>query len=235
MSMKVVSVAPREEAVQFMQFAALALPADPAPLAFVPDPPTMQQEEPRAGGRGPVTSIEASMPSRATCNQFRVALCSLDVRVGPIRQQREVQIAFGTRQMMDLEPLDLLRDVFGRRQERRHGDKRAQRFGNAVAKFEARQREPGATKSVTPRLTSATPDIDRGNGAENREHCELNWRRRPCWPRRSWRRQNDQRTSRRSRRRKRRNSVLAVTRAGQPRKRRKPIDASNSRRPPASR
>ena len=42
--------------------------------------------------------------------------------------------------MMDLEPLHLFLDVFGRGQERRHRDERAQRFGNPAAKLEARKR-----------------------------------------------------------------------------------------------
>ena len=85
MSMKVVSVAAAEKTVQFMKFAALALPADPALFAFVPDPPTMQQEKARARGRGAVTSIEALNAVACDSDQFRVALRSVAVRVDPIR------------------------------------------------------------------------------------------------------------------------------------------------------
>ena len=79
-------------------------------------------------GRGAVTSIEAFNAVACDSDQFRIAFRSIDVRIDPIRQQSKVQIAFRARQMVDLEPLHLLRDVFGRRQKRRHGDKRAQRF-----------------------------------------------------------------------------------------------------------
>ena len=130
-----------------MKLAALALPADPAPLAFVPNAPAVQQEEARARRRGAVTSIEAFNAVAGDSDQFRVAFRSLGVGVGPIRQQSEVQVALGTRQMMDLEPLHLLRDVFGRGQQRRHGDERAQRFGNAVAKLQARQAAPRERKA----------------------------------------------------------------------------------------
>ena len=81
------------------------------------------------------------MPSRRESQQRRVALGALGVGVGPIRQQSEMQIALGTRQMMDLEPLHQLRDVFPRGQHRRHGDDRAQRFRHAVAQRQPRQRD----------------------------------------------------------------------------------------------
>ena len=76
--------------------------------------------------------------------------------------------------MVDLEPLHLLRDVFGRGQERRHGDERAQRFGNPAAKLEARQRNR-ANEKRDPSVDKRHARVNRGNGAENREYCELNW------------------------------------------------------------
>ena len=76
---------PAEKSVQFMKFAPLPLPANPAPFTFVPDPPTVQQEEPRARGRGAVTSIEAFNAFACEINQFRVAFRSIDVRIDPIR------------------------------------------------------------------------------------------------------------------------------------------------------
>src|SRR5208337_1281632 len=101
---------PSQEPVQFMEFAAFTLPADPAPLALVPNSPTVQQEEARARGGGAVAPIEALNAVACDSDQFRIAFRSIDVRVDPIRKQSEVQIAFWTRQMVDLEPLHLLRD-----------------------------------------------------------------------------------------------------------------------------
>ena len=68
-----------------MEFAALAFPADPAPLTFVPNSPTVKQEEPRARGRGAVASIEAFDARACDSDQFRIAFRSIDVRVDPIR------------------------------------------------------------------------------------------------------------------------------------------------------
>ena len=65
--------------------------------------------------------------------QFRVAVGMLGFCVGPIREQGEVQIALWTRQMVDLEPLHLRRDILPRGQQRRHRDQCAQRFGNPIA------------------------------------------------------------------------------------------------------
>ena len=70
--------------------------------------------------------------------------------------------------MVDLEPFHLLRDVLGRRQKRRHGDKRAQRFRNAVAKIEARQRDRAHEKRDPP-IDERHTRVDRGDRAENRE------------------------------------------------------------------
>ena len=75
--------------------------------------------------------------------------------------------------MVDLEPLHLLRDVFRRGQERRHGDQRTQRFGNAVAKIETRQRDR-ANEKRDPAIDERHTRVDRGDRAENREYCELN-------------------------------------------------------------
>ena len=68
-----------------MEFAALALPADPAPFTFVPDAPAVQQEEARARWRGAVASIEAFNPVACDSDQFRIAFRLIDVRVDPIR------------------------------------------------------------------------------------------------------------------------------------------------------
>ena len=163
---------PSQKPVQFMELAAFALPADPAPLALVPDAPAVQQEEAWARGRRAITSIEAFNAVACDSDKFRIAFRSIDVRIDPIGQQSKVQIAFRTRQMVDLEPLHLFRDVFGRGQERGHGDERAQRFGNPAAKLEARQRNR-ANEKRDPSIDKRHARVNRANGAENREHCEL--------------------------------------------------------------
>ena len=68
-----------------MEFAAFALPTNPAPFTFVPNPPTVQQEEARARGRRAVTSIEAFYAVAGDSDQFRIAVRALNVGVDPIR------------------------------------------------------------------------------------------------------------------------------------------------------
>ena len=51
-----------------------------------------------------------------------------------------MQIAFRAREVVDLQTLDLFLDRRGRRQQRRHGDERAQMRGHAVAEFQSGQR-----------------------------------------------------------------------------------------------
>ena len=92
--------------------------------------------------------------------------------------------------MVDLEPLDLLRDVFARGQERRHGYEGAQRFGHSIAKLQARQRDRGHEKrnaSVDERHAR----VNRGNGPENREYGELSRAQAQLGKGDQWRRQND--------------------------------------------
>src|SRR5580704_4337948 len=92
--------------------------------------------------------------------------------------------------MVDLEPLHLLRDIFGRGQERRHRDERAQRFGNPAAKLETRQRNR-ANEERDRSVDKRHARIDRGNGAENREYRELTWAEAQLREGDQWRRQND--------------------------------------------
>ena len=47
-----------KQTVEFVQFAALALPADPLSLAFVPDAPAMKKEEARAIPGRPVARVQ---------------------------------------------------------------------------------------------------------------------------------------------------------------------------------
>jgi len=49
-----------QELVQFVKLAALALPAHPSPLACVPNPPAVEQQEALAAGRRAVAPVEPS-------------------------------------------------------------------------------------------------------------------------------------------------------------------------------
>ena len=153
--MKVVSVAAAQQPIQFMELAALALPTDPTRLALIPNAATMQQEEPRSARRRAITQIEARDARRGRRDELSVTVGMFVRGVGPVGHQREMQIAFRARKMMDFEPFDQLLHALQRRQQRRHGDERTQVRGNAVPQFERRQ-QVAAKPRLTPRLTNAT-------------------------------------------------------------------------------
>ena len=139
-----------------MQLAALALPADPPRFAFVPDATAMQQQEAGAARRRAVAPIESRDAFRRGADERLVAVGVFGRGVGPVGDQREMQIAFRAREVMDLQPLDLLVDGLQRRQQRRHRDERAQMRGNAVAQLQSRAEASRRNRRLTPRLTSAT-------------------------------------------------------------------------------
>ena len=128
-----------QQPVQLVQLAALALPADPAPFAFVPDAPAMEQQEAVAARRRAVALVEPGDALRCSREESGVALEVLGRSIGPVGEQREMQIAFRAGEVMDFQPLDLLLDRRVRRQQRRHRDERAQMRGHAVAQLQGRQ------------------------------------------------------------------------------------------------
>ena len=101
-----------QQAVELVQLAALALPADPQALAFVPHPPAMEQKEPVAAGRRRVPAVQAGNGFDGSLQQRVVALDRLACRVGPVREQGELDLPADAGEMMDFQPLDLLGDGF---------------------------------------------------------------------------------------------------------------------------
>ena len=83
-----------------------------------------------------------------------------------------MQIALGTRQVMDLQALHEFRDVFTRGQKRRHGDEGAQRCRNAVAERKRRQRD-GADEQRNGAIDHGHGDVDRGNRPDKGEKREF--------------------------------------------------------------
>ena len=77
--------------------------------------------------------------------------------VDPVRQQREMQIAFGRSQIVNLEPLDLLFDCLGRRQERGDGHERPQLRWHALT-----QRQAGQNGRADSAGDRAIGECDRG-------------------------------------------------------------------------
>ena len=125
--------------VEFMQLAALALPADPGPLRFVPAPTAMQQNEPIDALFRGIAAIEACDALDRGREQRRVLRHRFVGRVGPVRQQGEVNRAGRVGEMMYLEALDLFFDRRLRRQQRGNCHDRPQMRRHAIAQFEAGQ------------------------------------------------------------------------------------------------
>ena len=59
-------------------------------------------------GRGSVTLVQARDRGGGRAEQLVVARRTLSRGIAPVREQREAQIAVGTRQIMNLQTLDLL-------------------------------------------------------------------------------------------------------------------------------
>ncbi len=115
-----------QQAVQLVQLAALALPADPLAFALVPEPAPVQQQEAIAVGGRRVPLIQPRDSSARGREQRVVAGLALGGGVRPVREQREADVAVRSRQVMHFESLDLLLDLRTRGQQRGHHDERAQ-------------------------------------------------------------------------------------------------------------
>ena len=73
-----------QQPVQFVQLAALALPADPSPFACVPDAPAMKQQKARAARRRAVAPVELGDAVRRSGEESLVALRVFGRAVHPV-------------------------------------------------------------------------------------------------------------------------------------------------------
>ncbi len=163
-----------------MQLAALALPTDPAPFAFVPHAPAMQQQEARAASARLVTLVELRDAGRRALQERRVTLRVLGRGIDPVGQQREMNGAFGAGEVMNLQPLDLLLDRGARGQQHRHRDQRAQACRHAVAQLQGGQEGRAQAAHHTP-IHQRHGRVDGRNGTQNAEQAQPF----PLWRRRS--------------------------------------------------
>ena len=62
-------------------------------------------------GAGPVTAVQLFDRLGGDGEQMRIAFLDLLVRVDPVRQESEGEIAAGAGEMVDLQPFDLLQNV----------------------------------------------------------------------------------------------------------------------------
>ncbi len=123
-----------------MELAPLALPAHPDPLAIVPAPPPVEEEEALVPGvRHGVALVEARDPRPGHGQDVLVAGQGLRGRVRPVGEEGEADVAVRVREVVHLEPLDLLLELGGAGQQGGHDDQGAQGRRHPVAQLEARQ------------------------------------------------------------------------------------------------
>ncbi len=112
------------------------------------------------------------MASTAVCSSASSPSTRLACRIGPVREQSELDLTADAREMMDFQSLDLLGDRFGPGEQGRHHHQRAQ-----MARAARRAaRGPGICVTpnwrVTPWLTSATAESIAGTAPSSAEHAE---------------------------------------------------------------
>ena len=122
-----------------MKLAALALPADPAPLTCIPDAAAMKQQKAIAARPRAVATVELGDALGGGGQQVLVAVHVFGRAVQPVGKKREMKVAFGACEVVDLQPLNLFLDRRAGREHGRHRDHRAEVGRNAVAKLQSRQ------------------------------------------------------------------------------------------------
>ena len=128
----------------------------------------MQQQETVAARCRSVTLVQPRDAFFRGGQQLFVAVHVLAWRIAPIGQQREMKVALSARQVVDLEPADLLLDVFERGQQRRHGDEGAQVRGDSATQLERRQ-QGGAETSGDDVVDDRNGHVDRRDESQNPE------------------------------------------------------------------
>jgi hypothetical protein len=132
-------VRPEQEAVQLLELPALALPSHPLAFRLIPDASTMEQEEALAPvGRATVTTVEARDPVDGGGEEPSILRHGLGRGVGPVGQEREVDVTVRIGEVVDLETPDMLLDLRLAGEESGHHNERAQARRDTVAQLEAR-------------------------------------------------------------------------------------------------
>ena len=98
-----------QQAVQFVQFAALALPSHPGALGDVPQPLAVQQHEQRRS-IARITLVQFRNTRTGAFQQRLVGRRRLALAVGPVGQQNKGQPCVRVGKIMDFEPRDLFGD-----------------------------------------------------------------------------------------------------------------------------
>ena len=123
----------------------------------------------RLPGRRAVVPVEPRDALDCCRQQFVVAIDVLGVCVQPVGEQREMQVAVRTGEVVDFEALDLLLDRSPIGEQCRHGDKRAQMRRHAVGELQRRQ-EMGVEAETDRAIDQSDRRVEDGNRAEKREN-----------------------------------------------------------------
>ena len=116
-----------EEPIELLEFAALALPADPALLALAPSASAMKKKEaPRS-----VPAIQFLDPAGHDVDILCVLRHALPRCVGKIGQKRKAQIRIRISEVTNFEAIEFVLDSDRSGQQRRHHHERAAIIGNA--------------------------------------------------------------------------------------------------------
>ena len=155
-----------QQAVQLGELASLPLPPDPAALALVPDSSPVQKEEAIALRARSILAIELRDACARRVQKRLVLICVFCSRIRPVGQQREVNLALDTGEMMDFKLLDLLINPLQRREHGWHRNQSAVFRRHAATEIDC-----GQERCAEPSRHNVVHDrhryIDRGNGAQH--------------------------------------------------------------------
>src|SRR3990172_10674256 len=122
-----------------MKLPAFAFPPDPLPLALVPAAPPVEQEKSLAPIRsGRMAPVQPRDTVNGRGQQLVVSRHAFLRGVCPVGKDRETKIAIWIRQVVDFQPLDLLRNLGVACQESRYDDQCPQIRWHSVT-----ERQPG--------------------------------------------------------------------------------------------
>jgi hypothetical protein len=107
-----------EQAIQLVKFPALAFPPHPLSLRLVPGSPAMEQEKSLPVRRGSVKLVQARDCGGCRADKLVVTWRTFGCGIGPVREQSETKVAVLTRQIVNLQTLDLLLEFRSCRQKR---------------------------------------------------------------------------------------------------------------------
>ena len=126
----------------------------------------MQQEEALTTRSWPVAPIQAGDTLLSCRHEFSIAIDVLAGRVGPVRQQREVEVPRGACQIVDLQPGDQFPDIRDGGQESWHGHQRAEIPADSAAQRHRRQ-ERGAKPLGHKLVHDGDSDVHRRDQSQN--------------------------------------------------------------------